>query len=185
MRPQIPFGLALFGAIFLPGAAQAQAGGHTAPSASDTVRVSWTASGHRALRHEGVVVDAGPDAILLDTSDGVRTIPANAVTGVEYARARTGWEGFKRGFTVGGLVFGLGGVVVGGVAGASCDGDFLCPGPAGGAAILGTMFGVGGGIVGGLLKAYHPGIEWRDSPLHANVRPAPGGGAELGLRVSF
>lgn len=180
MRPQILFGLAFFGAIFLPDAAHAQVSGHAALSTSDTVRVSWTASGHGVLRHEGVVVEAGADAILLETSEGMRAIPAEAVTAVEYGHQRSGWEGFQRGFTVGAVVFGFAGAALGAVCGDFCFDDALT-----GAIVMGSSAGFAGGLVGGLLKSAAPGVEWRDAPVRATAGPAPGGGAAVGLRVSF
>lgn len=182
----VPSGaIALIGALLLP----AMAGAQTAPpgeiGARDAVRLSWNEPGLGAVRHDGVVVDAGPDAILLETSEGVRTVPVEALTLVEYGRPRTPREGFKHGFKIGGILGGLGGMVVGVATGAACDGDIMCPGPAGGAAILGVVFGLGGGVVGGMIKAASPGIEWRDAPVRATAAPAPGGGATVGLRVSF
>lgn len=196
----VPSGaIALVGALLLPGSAGAQGGAArpqavpgsprsapaVIPAPSDTVRVSWTVSGHRPARHEGVVTEAGPDVIILRTSDGIETIPAAAVTAVEFGHSRTSWEGFKHGFTIGGLFGGLAGILAGAAMGSGCEDDFLCPGPAGGAAIMGTMFGVGGGLLAGLAKAASPGVEWRDAPVRATAAPAPGGGATVGLRVSF
>lgn len=188
--------IALMGGLLIPGAAGAQSGaGRTQaapdgpsvamPVPRDTVRVSWLETGRGVVRLEGVVLEAGSDMIRLDTSDGVETIPTHAITLVEFGHSRTPWEGFKRGFQVGALAGGLGGVVAGAVIGAGCQGDSYCPGPAGGAAIIGVVFGLGGGMVGGVIKGNRPGVEWRDAPVRATAGLAPGGGTELGIRVSF
>ena len=79
----------------------------------------------------------------------------------------------------------LGGAVVGGMLGASCEGDFLCPGAGPGAASGGFM----GVIVGGVIGALSHREEWTavyQRRVQVNlVAPAQGGGLGVGVRVAF
>lgn len=176
--------IAVLAAAFAPMPAPAQ----TTPAqirAGDLVRINGRTSERRGGEREGVVSQVGTDFLALETSGGIEAIPLEEIRSVEVGRTRTSGEGFMHGFTRGALFLGIAGATIGLAVGLDCGDDWLCPGPAGGAAILGGMGAAGGGLVFGLLKAADPGVEWQEVPVELVVEPNVAGGAGIGVRVAF
>ncbi len=169
-------------------------GGESTTGAGDLVRIRWrtpAGDGWISRRAEGRLERSSPDSVFVHSDDGLHGIPLDRVEGVERGEPRTGWEGFKHGFVVGSLVVGIPAALLGGFEGARCEGDWFCPGPAGGAALLGGMGLAAGGVSLGILRAIWPGTEWTeselrwgDAQLRPGVAPVPtAGGTALGLSV--
>lgn len=125
----------------------------------------------------GTVRASDKDTLVVDVADRMSPviIPVASVETIELSRGRHAhtWQGVGVGFLVGG--------VVGAALGASCEGDFLCPGPAGGALVLGVVAMLPGALVGALIRTE----RWEGvGPGGVSVGPGPTGLA-VGVALRF
>lgn len=106
-------------------------------------------------------------------------IARSSVSGVEVSNKRHSNAG------TGALIGLLGGGAIGAAAGASCEDEWLCPGPALGGAALGLL----GTVLGGLIGAFSHSETWQSvyqRQVHVNlVTPVQGRGLGVGVRVAF
>jgi hypothetical protein len=108
----------------------------------------------------GEYAGQGPSALRLSASPGgeqVHEVDLDAILRLERSRPRTVGQGAGRGALWGAVVGGLLGLG----AGASCSGDWLCPGPLLGMAFFGGV-GAGAGAAVGMAAR---GTEWEEVPL--------------------
>ena len=79
----------------------------------------------------------------------------------------------------------LGGAAIGAMLGASCEGEFLCPGAGGGAASVGLL----GLVLGGAIGALSHSEQWQsvyERRVQVNfTAPARGRGIGVGVAVAF
>lgn len=127
----------------------------------------------------GVLVSQDCDSLRLQPGPDSPPI-ALARAGVTRAEASLGSYGHAGSGALVGLVFGG---ALGAVAGASCDGDFVCPGPGGGALVLGGT----GLVLGALIGVFVRGERWeRVYPAQVAVSFVPlSRGAGVGVSLRF
>jgi len=122
----------------LSGALQAQ----RLPVAGDRVRV--TAPAYTVAPTVGTLANLASDSVRLNSGQQAVALPRGLVTELEVSRGHAYGRSAGRGFLIGAAIGGF----IGAVAGASCSGEFLCPGPAAGAVGVGAMFGAVGALIG-------------------------------------
>jgi hypothetical protein len=108
----------------------------------------------------GEYAGLGPSALrlaMLQGGEQVHEVDLDEILRLEKSRPRTFGEGAARGALWGAVAGGLLGLV----DGASCSGDFFCPGPLGGLALVGG-FGAGAGAVVGMAAR---GTTWEEVSL--------------------
>jgi len=143
-------------------------------------RVRLTLDGGRH-RVTGLVVsqDSGSVTVQGYFEDSGTVVAQSRITAVELSTARHSNAG--AGATVGLL----GGAVVGGIIGASCDGDFLCPG----AGPTAVAVGIVGLVLGGAIGAFSHSETWQSVYQRrvqvSVVAPARGRGVGFGVAVAF
>jgi len=142
-------------------------------------RVRLSLDGHRQFT--GVVKSFDRDSIHVQQywNTAPFSIARSSVAGVDVVAQRHSNAGR------GALIGLLGGGAIGAIAGASCEGEFLCPGVGGGAASVGLLGLVLGGAIGALSHretwqtVYQRGVQ-----LNLTA-PARGRGIGVGVAVAF
>jgi hypothetical protein len=125
------------------------------PAAGDRLRV--TAPAFSVAPTVGTLANLASDTLRLNSGRQVVALPRGLVTELEVSRGHAYGHSAGLGFLIGA---GTGGVI-GALAGASCSGEWLCPGPAAGAAAFGVLFGAVGALIG-LVAAPE---RWETVPL--------------------
>ena len=141
-------------------------------------RVRLTLDGRR--RVTGVVdsLDADSLRLTLDSYSPPIAIARTGIAGIERSTHRNSNAG------AGALIGLVSGGMLGAAAGSSCEGDFLCPGPAAGGAAVGLL----GAALGGLIGAFSHSETWEavyQRGVQMGVAPVEGRGIGLGVRVAF
>jgi len=123
----------------------------------------------------GTIRATGKDTLVLDVADRASpfALPFARVETLEVSRGRHSHT--LQGLGVGFLI----GAVVGAAAGSSCEGDWVCPGPAGGALVLGVVAAVPGAVIGALARSE----RWESVPL--DRMSVTGGPSGLALALSL
>ena len=152
--------------------------GPLAVTPGQRVRLTFDGGRHRVA---GVVVSQDSDAIAVRPypDDAGLVIAQSRLTAVEVSTGRHSNAG------TGALIGLVGGGLLGAAAGASCEDEWLCPGPAAGAASVGLL----GAALGGLIGAFSHSETWQPVDQRrvrvSVVAPARGGGLGVGVAVRF
>jgi len=142
------------------------------------VRISVENSRRRVT---GALLSQDADSVRLqpDRGDAGGAVAQSRISGVEVSAGR---HSNAAGGALAGL---LGGGIFGAVLGASCEGDFVCPGAGPAAASLGLL----GAVLGGVVGAFSHHETWQSvyqREVHVNlVTPVQGRGLGVGVRVAF
>lgn len=142
------------------------------------VRLTFDGGRHRIA---GVVVsqDSGSVTVQRYPELPATVIAQSGVTAVEVSASRHSNAG------TGALIGLLGGGAIGAAAGASCQDEWLCPGPAVGGFAVGFL----GAALGGVIGAFSHHETWQSvyqQEVHVSlVTPVQGRGLGVGLRIAF
>lgn len=162
----------------------AQASPNAALAVGDSIRVTMAGESEPV---SGRFTSLGDETMVLRIGNADHHLPLALVRQVERGRARTRWEGFKRGF-VGGAVGGFAsGALIGLVAGEDCSDSrsLICFGRGEMAVALGSFFAAGGGTLFGLLMTGSPGHAWTEANLSPRITATPAGALRLAVSIGF
>jgi len=181
--------------VLAPGLATAQANRLSSDVLRDGSRVRVTTTDR--LQFSGRVISSSRDSLVVarDSSDAVFALPPSAVARVELSR------GFHTSKGRDGVLWGLGGALIGGAAGSisyqkperTCkQGDFFCLDLSGLDRMAAALTGAAvGGAIGGLFGVYlgsHAQEEWlllRDTPTHLAIVPSWPAGVRVTASLAF